>query len=393
MGKMLIIIIVVITAIFATITLTVQNKSSQVADTVTEQLDELRAKDIGAYALNYAIKLHGDGVISNTSIPAPLINDDDPEYYEHALGTYDIMEGSIDNLYYSFVDFTLPKDSLLIKASISHGTISGHKCETIVASTWGAIPSEVGDWSFDEGTGTDTEDGNDNSNDGTLINVDEGTVWDTGQFGTAIHIDGTNDRVELEDGVSSTYDDVMTVTVWALLDASFLDWGTFIAEQTDDGGWNVCWTLRGFILDLWFFQYVKYAFDVVTASTVEEVQISKSSWQMDPYEWHFLVGSYDGTYSETEAEITIQVYDEGFSASKIIDKWSRRDSTNSVFIGGRETNTSWFGAFTCIDATLDEVKMFDSILTPAELADLYNNNATLVNEILYWNDNIPPASE
>jgi len=389
MGKMLLIIVVVITAVFATITLTIQNKTSQAADTVAEQLDELRAKDIGAYALNYAIKLYGDNEVSDSSIPYIT---DDPGYYSYPIGNFDIMDGSIDYINFSFVDASSPKDSLFIEAGVSYGT-SSHKSEAIIASTWGAIPSEVGDWSFDEGTGTATEDGNDNDNDGTLVNVDPGTVWTGGQFGSAIHIDGWNDRVDLEEGVSSTYDDVMTVTTWAKLDASFLDWGNLVAEQTTDGGWNVCWALRAFILDLWFFQYVKYAFDVVTSSTVEEVQISKSSWQMNVYDWHFIVGSYDGTYSETEAEITIQIYDEGFSASKVIDKWSRRDSTNVVTIGGRETNLSWFGAFTCIDGTLDEVKIFDSVLTPAELADLYNNNATLVNEILYWNDNIPPSQE
>jgi hypothetical protein len=388
MGKVLIIMIVLITAIFVTITLTVQERAEKVPETIEENLNELRAKDLGAYALNYAIKQYRDDVVIKSQIP--LVDSlTSLNTYSLPISNFIVLEGegTINSIQYAFVDLddTNQKEYLHIETVVTFSTSYPNTSEVIL--TVDARPlNEEGHWGFDEGSGSTADDDNPNDNNGTLVNTDTTTVWVDGQVDGAIHLDGTNDRVDLESGVSSTYDDQMTVCCWAKMDPSFLDWGTLIAEQTNEGVWPICWTLRARVFDIWFFKTVKYAFDIVASSGVKEVKIEKNNWQMDIYAWHFIVGSYDGTYSETQAEIAIQIYDEDYKATKIVDKWSRRDSTNVVTIGGRETNVWWFGAFTCIDATLDEVRLFSSVLSQAEIDDIFTGNFPETNNIIYWKE-------
>ncbi len=380
MGKAVLIGALIIIAIFAGILITVHKHTEKMPEIASENLAIMQAKHLGAYALNYGIKNKPD-----TSL-IPLA----PSYYPPTFSPFDVLDGSIDYIKYSAFDSD--KDTIRIVANVSYGT-NHHQSEAILASISiiDLHPEEqVGCWNFDEGSGTTVADGSDSGNDGTLGGGDLAPDWttDTAYGEGALNFDGNNDRVDLESGVSSTYDDVLTITCWAKMDPSFLDWGVLVAEQTNESGWPVCWSLRARVFDIFIFKTVKYAFDIVASSGVKEVAIEKNNWEMDIYAWHFIVATYDGTYSETQAEISIQIYDEGYKATKIVDKWSRRDSTNTVSIGGRETNVPWFGPFTCIDATLDEVGLYDEILTNDVINQLYQFNGLkkTKTKIIYWQE-------
>ncbi len=392
MGKMLIIIIILVAVIFGAITMKVQSRTTLVAEALNEPLDKIKAKNIGTYALKYAIQLYDDGAISNASIPAPLCHFGEPAFVEYEdLETFNLMGGSIDHIYYSFVDLYSPYDSLLIKVEVTHGMVEGYECEAIVEITSGTLPSEVGNWSFNEGSGTDAEDSSVNDNDGSLINVDEGTVWTGGAFGSAIHLDGNNDRVDLEPGVSTEYEDVLTIAGWVKLDQSFWGDGNMIMEQTNTVDGPIIWSLCA-KRSIHGVDRATYVLKVNTRAGMEKVQIHKFGWEMDIYGWNFVVGSYDGNYSETHAKIKLQVLhgENGcFEETKIIDKWSQRDSTNVVAIGGGNFSMRRFEAQECINAAIDEVKLFNSILTSQQISHLYNNNSVNVSKIIYWSDNIP----
>ncbi len=389
MGKILIILVVLFTVIFVAITLTIQDKTIKGTETISENLDELRAKDLGSYALNYAIKQYQEDDVTKSQIPLVDIGDT-TSTYTLPLNNFTVLsgEGTINSIDYSFVDLdsTNQKDHLRMVTVVTFGDSDPHVSEAIL-TLQGGIPGEQGYWPFDETSGLGVDDANPNDHNGTLVNVDTTTVWDTGMVGGGVHLDGFNDRIDLEPGVQTTYDDQMTVCCWAKVDPSFLDWGNLICEQTTQSGWPIVWTLRARVFDIWFFRTIKYAFDIVAESGVEEVSIEKNGWQMDIYDWHFIVGTYDGSYSETHAEITIQIYDEGFYESKIVDKWSRRDSTNIVSIGGRETNWWFFGMFTCIDATLDEMRLYSTVLSQQEIDDLFTGNISIeTGNIIYWKE-------
>ncbi len=385
MGKSLFIGVLVLTVIFAAITITVQRHSSKVPEMLSENLAEQRAANLAAYALSYGIKQIDEEKVQKTQIP--IIGEG---YFTQNFTDFNVLNGTIDSLRYTALD--ADKDAIKIIANVT--AVVGadtvhHKSETTLDNVIDYHPDEqVGCWSFDEGSGTTAADGSDSGNDGTLGGGDSAPDWttDTAYGDGALYFDGNNDRVDLDTLVSSTYDDVLTITCWTKLDPSFLDWGVLVAEQTNEGSWPVCWSLRARIFDIWIYKNVKYAFDVVTNSGVEEVSISKDNFQMDVYAWHFIVGTYDGTYSETQAEISIQIYDEGYKNTKLINKWTRRDPTNTVSIGGRETTLDWFGPFTCIDAILDEVGLYDEILSDDVLDQLYQFNGVKKTEIIYWQE-------
>lgn len=371
MGKILLIMVILVTVIFATITITMRQSTSQYVDSIVSNLDDLRAKEISNFALDYAIRQIDLGNVSKSSIP--FISNG---YYNLNVSNFDVLSATIDSIKYSCIDINTAdtqRDTILIRVHVTHGNRSWASEAIIGAAGGGGFASGKGFWDMEAGSGTAVNDNSGNGYNGQLVNANTSTAWATGKNGYGINLDGTNDRIDIDPGFASTYDDQMTVAAWVKLDHSFLDWGIIAAEQTQASGWPVVWTLRSRLIDLWIYKEVKFAFNVQTASTIEEVSITKNGWQMDTYAWHYVVGSYDGTYSNTQAEIKIHILDEGFSNSKIIPKWSGRAGTNDVSIGGRQTNHWFFGLFACLDATLDEVRILDGVYDVTELADFQNN--------------------
>jgi Concanavalin A-like lectin/glucanases superfamily len=369
MGRMLLILIVIVTAVFATLTLTMRQSTDEYLDSVNENVSDLNVKELGKYAIDYAINQIQNGTVNrDNNIPFRYQG-----YYDLKFKSFNVLNGAIDSIRYTCLDVDLndtSHDTILIRVSVNKGN-QFWASEAIIGPI--TASGAVGFYGMDDGSGTNIADGSGNGFDGTLKNANLSKSWVSGVNGSGINLDGTNDRIDLDNGIAGSYGDQMTVACWAKLDPSFLDWGTLVAEQTAQSGYPVCWTLRSRLFDFWFYKSLKYAFDVVTSSTIEEVYLSKNNWQMDVYDWHFIVGTYDGNYSATKAEIKIQILDEGFVASKIINKWAKRDSTNTVSIGGRETNLWWFGPFACFDGTIDEVRLLDGIYDSADLLDMMNN--------------------
>lgn len=113
--------------------------------------------------------------------------------------------------------------------------------------------------------------------------------------------------------------------------------------------------------------------------------------EYDVYAWHYVVGVYDGTYSETKARISIKVIheDEEYTLenSKIVDKWTLRADDNFVTIGGTE---NWFGA-RCFDGLIDEVRILDKVLTDEEIEAIYTftggtGSGDREYKTLYWRE-------
>ncbi|RLC50212.1 MAG: hypothetical protein DRI23_07540, partial [Candidatus Cloacimonadota bacterium] len=61
MGKVLLILVVLITAIFATLSLTMRQSTSEYVDSMNTNIDNLKAKEISNYVLDYAIRQIDNG--------------------------------------------------------------------------------------------------------------------------------------------------------------------------------------------------------------------------------------------------------------------------------------------------------------------------------------------
>lgn len=410
MGKVLIIIVLLITAIFAAITLSVQHRAEKAPEMLSRgNIYDLN--NVGAYALRHAIK----------QIKAGSITSDITTSFDDFIV---LTDGRINSIKYDFeydynADYPEAIDIIANVSWITPDDTLHHECEAVVNITDTSIPGQVGYWDMDDGSGYTARDSSDNKNDGTLIYMDPSSDWSDGNVGGALDFDGDNDYVGLGTDVNDTYDDVVTVVAWLKADnpTGWLDTdlGRIVGEHTSDN-W-LSWTLRGRTTDGGYWHWVndppswkwwtghweykdilllKYAFKVkystgwLSLFDYDEVSITMDELahpEYDVYAWHYVVGVYDGTYSETKARITIKIVDEDLENSKIIDKWTLRADDNFVTIGGTE---NWFGA-RCWNGLIDEVRILNKVLTDEEIEAIYTftggtGSGNREYKTLYWRE-------
>ncbi len=76
----------------------------------------------------------------------------------------------------------------------------------------------IGDWSFDEGTGSSYAEDDINDNDGVLTYMNTGTCWVTGQSGYALEFDGIDDHVVITNPSGFDYS-TGTIEFWMKVEA------------------------------------------------------------------------------------------------------------------------------------------------------------------------------
>jgi len=392
MGKAVIIGVLIIIAIFAGILITVHNRSSKMPEIASENLAEMQARALGSYALTYGIKKIANNQIIFTQ------------------GTYldnqglNVLDGRIDSIRY-YRNAT--EDTVHIFAYL-YCDVCGHQIhhqsEALIELAINRHPDEqVGFWNMDEGNGNIANDDSKNDYYGTMNNMDTTSVWEDGKYGSAIHFDGDNDYISLDStGVSSTYDDVLTIATWVKIDPEYLfgDAGLLLSERDISGSSNEkVWRLWSYArkgkFD-WLFPWLTFAtfgFDFVTDNGTEGVYITKNKSDMDVFGWHYIVATYDGSEPGAYATISIQIVDvEDAKETETIHKWTRRDSTNTVYIGGRLFEAEhpliqWLGQnLSSMGGMMDEMMIFNDILSENQIYDLYRYNGFRTPNVIYWQE-------
>lgn len=297
------------------------------------------------------------------------------------------------------------------------GKLYTHQAEAVVEMRDGGIEGEIAYWPFDEGSGSLVTDNSDIGNaDGSLQNMNN-SDWIEGVNGTALDFDGYNDYVQFGKDVDDNINESFTVGAWVKPDDSFLfEWG-LIASSSHKNGKKADWYLRNFVHDVkvprftfdeglfWepVVQYTKYAFGVRTGNgngTYQEVVVKMDALEnpnLDIYDWHYVAGSYDGSYSTTQAEAIAQVVGKELKETRIISKMSSRGNDNIVSIGGITSNSnSWLSqllnSLRCFDGTIDEVRLLNRAATDAELVQMSETTAGGSGgsgsslDIVFWKD-------
>ena len=108
MGKLLIIILLLITIVFTTVLVSLHNKSGDIADLLSSNMAEIKAKSLGNEALIYGIKQlsKGDLSISETEI-------------KQAFQGFDVLDGTIDSIKYVISHGDTVKITSFVTATIS----------------------------------------------------------------------------------------------------------------------------------------------------------------------------------------------------------------------------------------------------------------------------------
>ncbi|GEM_PF-2397906 len=298
---------------------------------------------------------------------------------------------------------------------ITEGKLYTHQAEAVVELVDGNIQGVIGYWPLDEGSGSTVTDQSDVGNeDGTLKHM-RSSAWVDGYDGTALNFDGLNDYVDLGKGVDDDISTAFTVASWVKPDRAFLfDWG-LIACSSHQNGRKADWYLRNFVNDVslpkwsWdrgFFwdpiaRYTKYAFGIRTGNNSYSETIVKmdalANPSLDIYDWHYVAGTYNGDYSNSQAEITVQVVGKELKSSKLVSKMNSHGNDNIVAIGGIGPNRRrWFSclinSLRCFDGTLDEVRLLNRSMPDDELASMAMTTASSSEggdssfKIVYWDD-------
>ncbi len=105
MGKLLIIILLMLTAVFATIAVSVQSKSADIPDLISSNMSEIKAKGLSNEALMYSIRQLNEG---NLSVSESSVS--------QAFSNFNVLDGTIDSIKYVMVG---SGDTLMITSYVT----------------------------------------------------------------------------------------------------------------------------------------------------------------------------------------------------------------------------------------------------------------------------------
>ena len=205
------------------------------------------------------------------------------------------------------------------------------------------IDGVVGSWHFDEGSGTIAYDSSGNDNDGTI----NGATRVDGKYGKALDFDGSDDCVEVANADSLNPTDI-TIEAWINLasDPSTWSYAGGIVYKLYSYQWNVDTNSK-----LWW---------GIWGAALHSNYVFSSD---DIGQWHHTVITFEKTgdnqgYGKIYVDGSLD--NEGSLAEDI-------DATTEPVYIGRKVDGGYFHGI------IDEVRIYNQVLTAQEISDLYNN--------------------
>ncbi len=222
----------------------------------------------------------------------------------------------------------------------------------------------VGLWSFNGVDLTDrVYDRSGQGNDGYFVNISTSTAKVSGKVGQALNFDGTNDFVNAFSGTSLDDLSALTYAAWIKPRSAGNGRGTIVAKSDTAS-----------VIGLTYIY-----FDNVTATNgisflrdttgVTDIGYTSANNAAPLGEWTHVAVSWDGTVGNAN---NVRIYINGVESTyQITDAGSgslESDASNNFTIGAR-TNT---GGERYFDGFMDEVRVYNRVLTASEVKQLYN---------------------
>ncbi len=194
-------------------------------------------------------------------------------------------------------------------------------------------------WHFDEGLGNSTADSSGNGNDGTI----NGANWTTGLSGSALEFDGINDYVSVSENDILDPSEI-TIDAWIRINSTPTINGNVVAKGANNGYRFLITTTRAIWLG-----------DRGGTNSIKTTRLVPIN------EWTHItvVGSSSG----------LRIYINGeLNASNSVP-YGALNTNNALEIGAEPQFSGYF------NGTIDEVRIYDRVLTPQEILDHYNELA------------------
>ena len=209
----------------------------------------------------------------------------------------------------------------------------------------------VAHWKFDDGSGTTAQDSSGNGYDGTLFGEPK---WVAGQIGGALEFDGTDDYVELPIGS----------LISSLTSSTFATWVDF---SNEGGGWQRIFDFgTSTIVNMFLTPRIgtdgsmRFAITIDTFNDEDQTTAQATL----PSGWHQVVLTMNAD------ENVHSLYLDGELAAQ---NTTARHTPSTL----GETNQNWLGrsqyaADGYFDGRLDDFRIYDRVLTPKQIEDLFN---------------------
>ncbi len=213
-------------------------------------------------------------------------------------------------------------------------------------SSGGAV-TLVGHWKLDETSGSSIADSAGSNtgtwNDGADDDVTGETI--TGQIGTALDFDGSDDYIEIADDNSLDITGGVTIAAW--IQYSSGPSGGIVCKQdaTNSNDANYCLHIYS----------GGYAFSVGDGSGA---QYARSGISVDT-SWHHVVGTADGS--------NIILYEDGAEIYREAQTRTLTASTVPLYIGTWDVSDS----NSAPDINIDDARVYDGVMTADQVYDLY----------------------
>jgi len=205
----------------------------------------------------------------------------------------------------------------------------------------------VGYWKFNEGTGTIAYDASGGGQSGTLSGTAGTPTWDKqGKAGLCLDFDDTdNQYVLVSEAAGGITNPLTTVSVCAWSKFNDETNSKTIVHRTD------AYRLRINSTEAPGFQVFTTGWAGVNGAN-SSVLINT---------WHFLVGTYDGT--------TLQIFLDGV----LVNSGAHSNPGNMNQTGANLNLGQWGVDTDPFAGKLDEIRIYDKVLTSSEISILYNN--------------------
>ncbi len=132
MGKLLIIIILMLTVVFSAITVSVQSRSTDTSDLLSSNMSEIKAKSLSNEALMYGIRQLNEG---NISLSGSGVN--------KVFSNFNVLDGTIDSIKYVMIG---SGDTLKITSFVTadiNGQLTQHQSSSKIFYSSGAFDNAI----------------------------------------------------------------------------------------------------------------------------------------------------------------------------------------------------------------------------------------------------------
>lgn len=215
----------------------------------------------------------------------------------------------------------------------------------------------VGEWSFDDATGTKATDFSGNGNTGTLTNM-EATDWVNGYRGKALSFDGVDEYVSIPDS-SPTSPTNITISAWIYCTGGDNNYRGIVTKGNGSNSQSFALQLHSSQSDgpnkieFWVSTNGSALTSIFGTDTFSAAGGSLNGWK-------HIVATYDGT--------TMRLYSNGVQQSTGTSASGNVfDSTTAISIG------KWAGANSdYFPGSIDDVRIYNRALSATEVQNLYN---------------------